>query len=103
MAAVDLFRFDFESPMLMPEIKKLKETTGMMIKDPDNPYRDSPGHGAIGDTVDLFLSRGEAEGKWIIEAFTHDPDYDREAVEAARDRIREVLPSIATSWTEANL
>jgi hypothetical protein len=101
MAAIHLFRFDFESRMLMPEVKRLTEATGMIIKDPDNSYRDSPGHGSIGDNVDLYLRRGDVEGKWIIQARTHDPDYDRRAVEACRDRVREVLPLVATSWSEA--
>jgi hypothetical protein len=99
MAATVLFRFDLESPMLRSQQEKLKEVTNMRIKDADNPWRDTPGHGEIGPDVSLYLTR-MGEGKWMLDATTHEADWDREAVEATRRRLREVMPEVATTWRE---
>ena len=68
-------------------------------------YGNSPGRGRIGRAVDIYLDEWGGEGRdpddWFIEAWTHTPDdYDRQAVEEVRQRIREVLPRIAVWWEE---
>src|SRR5438309_4966035 len=99
MAAKVLFRFDLESPMLKPQQDKLKEITDMRIKDADNPRRDTPGNGNIGFAVSLYLTRINGH-KWTLYASTHEAEWDRQAVETTRRRLREAMPDVATTWTE---
>ena len=47
----------------------------------------------------LWRPSGEPDD-WIIDATTERYDYDHDAVEACRRRIRELLPKIADTWEE---
>jgi len=99
--ATRLFYFTFTSPLLLPQIRQLKAVTGMRIGDVHNPYKDTPGNGWCAGNASLALGREEVQGEWHISAWSHDvAATDLSAVADVRDRLREVLPIIATEWEE---
>ena len=66
-----------------------------------NPQRDTPGKGLIAGNVFLFLVRGDQPGSWSLRAFSADPAAtDRQALVVYQRRLRELMPSIATTWRE---
>jgi len=100
--AKTLFNFDFESPLTIEQIRDLMRVTGMLISDVHNPYKDTPGKGWFAGNVSLNLEREQGrEDAWFITAFTHDiTQIDQTAVNDMRQRLRDFLPRIATSWIE---
>lgn len=100
MTAKRLFTFDFSSPLMRPQLDLLTDETGIRISGVNNLHKDSPGHGSIGDAVDLLLTREEPDGRWLIKAFTHHQDYDEVAVETMRQKVRELMPRISNHWRE---
>ncbi len=91
MGATDLFVFRFKGDLDDHACTLLREATGMTIGVAD--YGNSPGRGAIGRAVDIYLDEWGGEGRdpddWFIEAWTHTPhEYDHEAVEKVRQRSR---------------
>lgn len=100
--ATDLFRFDFSSSLTNAQIEELKSVTGMRIGDVDNPYKDTPGKGKFAGNVYIFLGREKQAGTWHISAFSHDlRDADLGAVDATRQRLRDLMPRIASVWRES--
>ncbi len=99
----DLLRFEFSSPLTRPHIEALKSATGMRIGDVGNPYKDTPGKGQVAGNVFIFMGRGKQENTWHISAFTHDlHGADLRAVGELRQRLRGVLPTIATEWRDVS-
>ena len=73
----------------------------MRIGDVQNPYKDTPGNGRFAGNASLALGREDVQGEWHISAWSHDiAATDLSAVADVRDRLREVLPIIATEWEE---
>lgn len=96
-----LFDFRFKADLGAHRIGRLREATGMRISDSANLWKDTPGKGTITPGVRIFLVRPDGEpDDWQIEAFTHEDDYDAQAVEACRRRLRELLPEISETWEE---
>lgn len=102
--STDLFRFEFTSPLTRHQIEALKAVTGMRISDTHNPYKDTPGKGRVAGNVQIFLGRDKRENTWHISAFSPDVQgADLQAVAALRQRLRDVLPTIATAWKDASV
>ena len=98
-----LFRFKFTSPLTRPHVEALKAATGMRISDTGNPYKDTPGKGRVAGNVYIFLGRDERENRWHINAFSPDlRGADLKAITALRQKLREVLPAIATEWEDTS-
>lgn len=100
--AKSFFSFDFESPLTMEQVRDLMRVTGMLISDVHNPYKDTPGKGWFAGNVSLNLEREQGrEDAWFITAFTHDVAQTNPVeVDDMRLRLRDLLPRIATNWTE---
>lgn len=99
--STDLLRFEFASLLTRSHIEALKAATGMRISDTDNLYKDTPGKGRVAGNVYIFLGRDKQENTWHINAFSPDlRNADLPAVAALRQRLREVLPMIATEWKD---
>ncbi len=102
--STDLFRFEFASPLTRPQIEVLKSATGMRIGDTRNPYKDTPGKGRVAGNVQMYLGRDQHDGEWHIIAFSPDMrGVDMDAVAALRQRLMDVLPTIATEWKDVNV
>jgi hypothetical protein len=102
--STDLFRFEFTSPLARPQIEALKAVAGMRISDTRNPYKDTPGKGRVAGNVQIFLGRDQRENAWHISAFSPDVQgADLQAIAALRQRLRDVLPTIATAWEDASV
>jgi hypothetical protein len=101
MATKTLFVFRFKGRLLARESEQLREATGMMIGDVENLWKDTPGKGQPTPGVYMALWRpSDVPDDWIIDATTRQDDYDHDAVEACRQRIRELLLKIAYTWEE---
>lgn len=101
--STDLLRFEFSSPLTRPQIEALKAATGMRISDTGNPYKDTPGKGRVAGNVQIFLGRDKRENTWHISAFSPEVrGADLQAVAVLRQRLRDVLPTIATEWKDAS-
>ena len=101
MAAKQLFRYFFNSPLQRDTVQALRETTGMRIREVGNPLEDTPGRGRFANGASMYLTRLEPEGTWAIDAFTHTPDeLDIAAAAAMRSSLRRLLGRIADNWEE---
>ena len=105
MSATRLFEFHFKAPLDDDRQIVLEEALGARIRFSD--YGNSPVDGYIGERrrASVFLDEWGGEDRdpdlWIVGASTHYPDdYDREAVDAVAQRIRQLLPEIADWWEE---
>jgi hypothetical protein len=97
---MNVFAFEFETNLDWKKADALREATGMTIDMNDGEEGLSPGRGWV-DKVYLVLDRGGKPDLWLLEAVVHPSvEYDAAAVERCRDRIRKVLPTITSTWTE---
>src|SRR5271166_2069904 len=73
----------------------------MRIGDTGNPAKDTPGKGHFAGNVNIDLLREEQEGRWYIRAYSRDLSMtDVTTVQEMQERLRALLPVIATEWQE---
>jgi cold shock CspA family protein len=96
-----LFSFTFHAPLTLDAAAALRAVTGMHIAHLDNPVKDTPGTGRLGEQVGIFLDRGDDDDDWAIEATVDDPRaLDAPLVLAVRDNLRSLLKDFATNVRE---
>ncbi len=96
-----LFLFEFTSPLTVPQVEQLARATGMRIGDVGNPGKDTPGKGHFAGNANIDLIREEQEQCWYIRAYSRDlARTDLRAVRQMQERLRAVLPAVATQWRE---
>ena len=96
---MQIFKFRFKADLGSREIAELENRLGMIIGDVDDPRKDSPGVGMLGETVTLGLHRTDTAAYWKLIGASHGETPDSQIVKY-REQVRSVVDDIAEEWEE---